>query len=309
MNKQTQNSNPKTHDSLFKWLIASFTEEFFEHYFPHVKILSYTLIDKEFISKYEALKESLKADIFIAMEIETEAAGSMEAVIHIEHQSKREDISKRIFEYLCYGWLLRKKPIWNIVIYTDDAVWRKDISESFVYGLCSSGESYEMQAHKYNVVKINKEKSSDLIKKKSLLCKLLALKADDSGIDREELLREIFNAASKMQGKLTDDKKLLIVQWAEQYGLVSKEKLEQIKKEAKMEYIASTITEHYKIQGLREGKLEGRREGKREMAKAMKYKGFDTYTIMELSGLPKQEIEGFCIAETAAEPYGGKKEK
>ena len=24
--------NPKKHDSLFKWLIASFTEEFFRHY-------------------------------------------------------------------------------------------------------------------------------------------------------------------------------------------------------------------------------------------------------------------------------------
>jgi len=26
--------NPKSHDSLFKWLIAAFTDEFFAHYFP-----------------------------------------------------------------------------------------------------------------------------------------------------------------------------------------------------------------------------------------------------------------------------------
>jgi len=26
--------NPKIHDALFKWLITSFTEEFFAHYFP-----------------------------------------------------------------------------------------------------------------------------------------------------------------------------------------------------------------------------------------------------------------------------------
>jgi hypothetical protein len=30
--------NPKTHDSLFKWLIASFTEDFFEHYFPDINV-------------------------------------------------------------------------------------------------------------------------------------------------------------------------------------------------------------------------------------------------------------------------------
>jgi len=31
-------NNPKTHDALFKWLITSFTEEFFAHYFPDIKI-------------------------------------------------------------------------------------------------------------------------------------------------------------------------------------------------------------------------------------------------------------------------------
>lgn len=28
--------NPKTHDSLFKWLITAFTEDFFAHYFPDI---------------------------------------------------------------------------------------------------------------------------------------------------------------------------------------------------------------------------------------------------------------------------------
>ena len=64
--------NPKSHDSLFKWLITSFTREFFAHYFPAVKIGSYRFIDKEFISKYEALKESLKGDLFVLMEVEIE---------------------------------------------------------------------------------------------------------------------------------------------------------------------------------------------------------------------------------------------
>ncbi len=56
--------NPKSHDSLFKWLITAFTEDFFGHYFPEVRIGKYTFIDKEFIKKYEALKESLKATCF-----------------------------------------------------------------------------------------------------------------------------------------------------------------------------------------------------------------------------------------------------
>ncbi|MCP4346148.1 MAG: hypothetical protein GY795_11560 [Desulfobacterales bacterium] len=113
-------TNPKTHDSLFKWLITSFTEEFFAHYFPDIRIGAYTFIDKEFISKYEALKESIEGDLFLVMEVEIDGQ-IQEIVIQIEH------MSRRVFEYLCYAWLLRKKPVWSIVIYTDDAVWRKQV--------------------------------------------------------------------------------------------------------------------------------------------------------------------------------------
>ncbi|MBF0202629.1 MAG: hypothetical protein HQK66_15275 [Desulfamplus sp.] len=37
-------------------------------------------------------------------------------------------------------------------------------------------------------MKIKDEKSIDLIKKHSMMCKLLALKADDTGVDREYLI-------------------------------------------------------------------------------------------------------------------------
>ncbi|MBF0202665.1 MAG: hypothetical protein HQK66_15460 [Desulfamplus sp.] len=36
-------ANPKTHDALAKWLIASFIREFFGHYFPNRKIGRYGL--------------------------------------------------------------------------------------------------------------------------------------------------------------------------------------------------------------------------------------------------------------------------
>ena len=111
---------------MFKWLITAFTREFFGHYFPSIQIGNYTFIDKEFISKYESLKESLKGDLFLAMEVEIDGK-LQEIVIQIEHQSEKKDISERVYEYSCYAWLLKKKPVWSIVIYTDDAVWRKQV--------------------------------------------------------------------------------------------------------------------------------------------------------------------------------------
>jgi len=170
-------SNPKTHDALFKWLITSFTREFFAHYFPNITIGKYKFIDKEFISKYEALKESLKGDLFIIMEVEIDGK-IWEIIIQIEHQSKKESVAKRSFEYLCYAWLLKQKPVWSIAVYTDDAVWKKDVPDKFWYAFDNKNGK---QFHRMDVIKIKKEKSSDLIKKQSLMCKLLALQADDKG--------------------------------------------------------------------------------------------------------------------------------
>ena len=82
--------NPKTHDSLFKWLITSFTREFFAHYFPEIRIGAWTFLDKEFISKYEALKHSLQDDLFLIMEVEMDE-GPRELVIQIEHLGARVD--------------------------------------------------------------------------------------------------------------------------------------------------------------------------------------------------------------------------
>jgi len=176
MTDKTKRVNPKTHDALFKWLIAAFTEDFFQHYFPEIKIGEYTFIDKEFIRKYDALKESLRGDLFMMMEVSID--GEMkEIVIQIEHKSERKDVAERVFEYSCYAWLLKKKPVWSMVIYTDEAVWRKPVPNQFQFAF---SRRKGKQFCDFDVIKIKEEKSVELIKKRSLLCKLLALKADDT---------------------------------------------------------------------------------------------------------------------------------
>jgi len=252
--------NPKSHDALVKWLITSFTEEFFAHYFPNITIGKYSFIDKEFISKYEALKESLKGDLFLLMEVETDGK-IRELAIQIEHQSAKEDISERIFEYLCYVWLLKKKPVWSMVIYTDEAVWKKKVPDQFCYAF--SRENHE-QVFRFDVIKIKAEKSSDMIRKHSLLCKLLALKADDTGTDPEFLLHEIYQAVAQMKNGLDHDRLLLIHQWTDFYKKVPDETIGKIRKEVGMEVIETTISEHVFNQGVLHGIMRGKAEGKTE---------------------------------------------
>ena len=249
--------NPKTHDALFKWLITAFTREFFEHYFPAVTLGAYTFIEKEFLSKYEALQESLRGDLMLMMEVAIDGE-LQEIVIQIEHQAKRADVAERVYEYACYAWLLRKRPVWSMVVYTDEAIWRKPVPDQFWYAFDSrSGKQW----HRFDVIKIKAEKSADLIRQHSLLCKMLALKADDRGTDREALVREIYTAAAEMKDRLTEDHLLLLDQWVNFYANVSKQTVQKIKEEHRMNMIATTISEHIFNQGMIEGEAKGKVEG------------------------------------------------
>jgi predicted transposase/invertase (TIGR01784 family) len=215
-----------------------------------------------------------------------------EIVIQIEHQSEKEDISERVYEYSCYAWLLKKKPVWSIVIYTDEAVWRKPVTDRFWYAFDShNGKQY----HHFDVIKVKAEKSGDLIKKHSLMCKLLTLKADDRKTNPDELVYEIYRAAAAMKGELTNEQLLLIDQWISFYKKVSEQRLDKIKREIKMSFIETTITEHVYNQGWIKGEIEGKAEGfakgRKETAINLLKMGIDVKIINQATGLQEKEIK------------------
>jgi len=158
-------------------------------------------------------------------------------------------------------WLLKQKPVWSIVIYTDDALWRKSITDQFYYGFSSAQQK---QYFHFDVIKVNREKSSDLINKHSLLCKLLALKANDEGIAPESLVAAIYQAVAQMKDQLTADQLLLVNQWVDYYKKVPEPVLTKIKQEVNMELVETTISEHVYNQGKAEGLAEDKAEGKAE---------------------------------------------
>jgi hypothetical protein len=182
-------------------------------------------------------------------------------VIQIEHISKKADVSERMYEYLCYAWLLKRKPVWSIVIYTDDALWRKPVTDTFWFGF--SSQMAKQLCH-IDIIKVKSEKSADLTQKHSLMCKLLALKADDRETDRKMLVTGIYHTVEQMGDALDNDKKLLIEQWVNAYNNLPPKSLEKIKKEVKMSFVATTISEHIRNQGRIEGISEGRIEGVNE---------------------------------------------
>ena len=98
--------------------------------------------------------------------------------------------------------------------------------------------------------------SSELIQKESLLCKLLALKANDKNTDPEALVREIYQTVSQMKDQLSRDILLLIEQFVSFYKQISQETFERIKKEVNMTDYPETISEYYILEGEKRGEMK-----------------------------------------------------
>ena len=182
------------------------------------------------------------------------------------------------------------------MIYTDDAVWRKSVVGQFWYAFDSqTGKQY----HHFDVIKVKAEKSGELIQKHSLMCKLLALKANDRKTNPEELVYEIYRAAAAMKNKLTNEQLLLIDQWVSFYNKVSEPGLEKIKKEIKMDFIETTITEHVynqgwikgEIDGKADGEIEGEIKGRKNTAVNLLNMGIDVKVISQATGFNEKEIK------------------
>ncbi|MDM8563388.1 hypothetical protein QUF54_08555 [Candidatus Marithioploca araucensis] len=102
-----------------------------------------------------------------------------------------------------------------------------------------------------------------------------------------------------MKGELTHEQLLLVEQWISFYKKVSEQRLDKIKKEIKMSFIETTITEHVYNQGLvkgeakgeARGKAKGKAEGKKETAINLLNMGVDVKIINKATGFSEKEIK------------------
>lgn len=249
-------TNPRVHDSLFKWLIGRYTYEFFQLFFPHVKTEHIHNADKEFIQQLEESKASVQADLLLAMKAEVEGRKS-EMIIVLEFKSKKEDAQEQIQTYFAHALNIYRKPVWAIVLFTDDDFWEAPDEYRIPIAFSSREGFIDLVV---DVIKLKGLEAEKLSRHQTLLAKLLALKADDRSLDRKQLVQEIYLAAKAMGENIPDDINLLIQRFIKQYGRLPTQDIKAIQEAVDMIEVASTITEHYELRGKREGKILGRIE-------------------------------------------------
>ena len=246
------------HDTLFKWLISSFFQEFIAHYFPKTRLGSYTILDKQFYkeSKDKEGVTNEEADLFLIVEVEIDGV-LQDIVVIIEHKSARTDVREQLMKYFCHAWLARGKPVWPIAFFTDDKTWRKPLDHRVWIGITNGERQYLV----YDMIKLSEERSADLIRHRSLFCKLLALKANTAGCRRTDLLRAIFDQVAELGDRLDHNKTILIENFVKFYSNLSQKTIEKVRQEAKMAIVAPTILEQYQLIFKENGKKIGQKEG------------------------------------------------
>ncbi|MDJ0837935.1 MAG: hypothetical protein QNK37_15580 [Acidobacteriota bacterium] len=253
------------HDSLMKWLIYAFTAEFFGHYFG-ARITDIRYLDKEFQQKFPDLRNKIRADLFLSIEVTIENRRHRIVSI-IEHKNKREEVIDQVFFYATCSWQMGNDPVWPIALFADDGKWASSpCNERWI----SFSDKKGKVLFTCDIIKVNNEKSTALIAEKTLFSCLLALKADDEGISREELVKQVYEAADRMGDRLTNDHQFLIHFFTRQYGKLPEKQLKAITKERGMAMpVATSISEFLenkwkaeaKAEGIAEGIAEGKAEG------------------------------------------------
>lgn len=248
--------NPKRHDQLFKWLIRRFINDFFALFFPEVAPRHIRFMDKEFLERLDENKAAVMADLFLALQAKVKGQ-VFEVVIILEFKSRKEDVRQQIRSYFAHALCIQKHPVWSIVMFTDDGMWQPNGPIGIPVGYSYSAGFTELFV---DVIKLKALRAETLIKQRTLLGKLLALKANDENMDRSLLIEEIYLAKQAMKAELPQDIDFLIDQFVRSYGNLEPMRVQRIKEEAEMILIAPTITEHYQQMFELQGKIKNMTE-------------------------------------------------
>ena len=141
----------------------------------------------------------------------------------------------------------------------------------------------------YDMIKLKQHQSRDLIQHPSLLMKLLALKADDTGITRQVMVREIMTYVAQHLDALSSDQKLLIDRFVSYYARLPASQVKAIKKETHMTFYAATITEHIQHEARLEGEEIGALKGAIQKLQQLHERGLLSAEVFQAEVVPVRE--------------------
>lgn len=270
------------HDQLFKELIRTFFDEFLEAFFPNIHLM----IDFENLS---FLSEELFTDLLegenrrLDIVVETKLK-STEAfvIVHVEPQSTpQSDFNERMYNYFSMLYERHRKPIVPIAVFSYQQSWEKnrfDITFPFFHVLTFN----------YLTLHLKKKNWRNYIDSNNPAAAALLSKMNYNEAERVQVKKEFLRMIVNMQ--LNPAKERFLYGFFEKYLPLNKREEEQLMEEIRHMDDADRIME-IPISYEERGKEIGREEGIQSVALKMLRKGMAIDLIVEVTALPKKEIE------------------
>jgi predicted transposase/invertase (TIGR01784 family) len=308
--KKTEN---RKYDSAWKRVIKQLFKDFLEFFFTDI----YQAIDftKEIVFLDKELKEidpdstlgDRVADVLVKVHLKDGTTKYICIIVHIEVQGQPQpNFMERMFIYFYRAFDKEKEekiPVMSVAVLTDDnPKYRPDEYKLDLFG-------FELKM-RIPIVKITDFKKDEKLKHKletsaspMAMVVLAQLKshevkqADDP--KKFEVTKELIRQCYK-NGYSRDDTRLLlkffdwVIRLPEAYKESIKEVIEITEEEFKMEYVPIWERDAEKRgeeEGIKKGEKRGEDKKARETARKMIARKFDIDTIIDITGLKREEIE------------------
>jgi len=202
------------HDQIFKVLIEAFFREFMLLFCPAEAVLiDFTRV--EFLRKeyFTDTQRGKRRSMDLVVKVWLKSGTEQFILIHIEFESTRpmKDFARRIYRYSCQLFLRYDVEIVPIVVFTDDAVWRKPVDSRLELGIAGK----TIVRFEYYLVKLKSLNYKEFLSSQNPLAYALMAKMD---YNRKEQARMKADFLRLILGSPVDPaRQSLLIEFVETY--------------------------------------------------------------------------------------------
>ncbi|PCJ19616.1 MAG: hypothetical protein COB02_07675 [Candidatus Cloacimonadota bacterium] len=219
--KLLEDSPKDDHDAIFKQVLTSFFKDFIEMFLPilalQIDFNNIEFIDKE-IFHHGTSRSRTFLDLVCKASMLDKNQKEKLILVHIEVQSTKDNkMAERMLDYYCHLRIKHHLDVVPIVLFADDAKWRKEVKNS--YDMSFNNETF--LHFEYKQIKLKHLNVKDYMNSKKPLAYALMAKMDLSHVDKKELMGQIAKFISN--GRISKNKQALLYTMCYKYLILNNE--------------------------------------------------------------------------------------
>lgn len=253
------------HDQIFKTLIEAFFAEFMTLFCPN-EAAEIDFSQVEFLRKeyFTDTQKGKRREMDLVVKVRLKSGSEKFVLIHVEFESSRpnQDFARRMYRYYCQLFLRYDTEIVPIAVFTDNAKWKKAISNVFELSVAEK----TFVRFQYHMIKLSSLHFRSFLSSENPLAYALMAKMD---YNRQEQARMKADFLRLILGSPVDPaRKSLLVEFVETYVALTADELSDFEllihteqQYAEVEQMVTIYEKRGIEQGIEQGIERGIEEG------------------------------------------------